>query len=109
MPVFSPRGFCPSCSAKRSILWGEFVREKVLADCAHRHVAFSIPKMFRIFFLYNRKLLIELSRWAWTAIQYFEVCAPKGTLPAKSASPQRTRTNLPEADLQSVQIPLCYG
>jgi hypothetical protein len=58
------RGFCPSCSAKRSVLWGEFVREKVLADCLHRHLVFSIPKMFRIFFLYNRKLLPELSRCA---------------------------------------------
>lgn len=39
--------------------------------------------MFRIFFLYNRKLLIELSRCAWKAIrQYFEVCSPEGTLPA---------------------------
>ncbi|HJZ12569.1 MAG TPA: transposase zinc-binding domain-containing protein [Acidobacteriota bacterium] len=76
------RGFCPSCSAKRSVLWGEFVRRKVLADCAHRHLVFSIPKMFRIFFLYNRKLLTELSRCAWKAIrQYFDVCSPEGTLP----------------------------
>jgi Putative transposase/Transposase zinc-binding domain len=77
------RGFCPSCCAKRSVLFGEFIRQKVLADCPHRHVVFSIPKMFRIFFLYNRKLLTELSRCAWKAIrQYLEVCSPEGTLPA---------------------------
>jgi hypothetical protein len=64
-------------------LFGEFIRQKVLADCPHRHIVFSIPKMFRIFFLYNRKLLTELSRCAWKAIrQYFEVCSPEGTLPA---------------------------
>ena len=40
--------------------------------------------MFRIFFLYNRKLLLrELSRCAWKAIrQYFEVCSRQATLPA---------------------------
>ncbi|MCI0615946.1 hypothetical protein L0244_23415, partial [bacterium] len=27
------RGFCPSCSAKRSVLWREFVSTQVLADC----------------------------------------------------------------------------
>ena len=58
------RAFFPSCSAKRSVLFGEFPREKVLADCPHRHVVFSIPKMFRIFFLYDRKLLTELCRCA---------------------------------------------
>ena len=56
------RGFCPSCCAKRSVLWGEFVRREVLADCPHRHLVFSIPKMFRVFFLYDRKLLVELCR-----------------------------------------------
>jgi Transposase zinc-binding domain len=81
------RGFCPSCCAKRSILCGEFIREKVLAHCDHRHIVFSIPKMFRIFFLCNRKLLTELSRCAWKAIrQYFEVCASEVTLPAGSLS-----------------------
>jgi hypothetical protein len=67
------RGFCPSCSAKRSVLWSEFVRGKVLADCPHRHLVFSIPKMFRVFFLYHRNLLSKLSRCAWRAIcQYLE-------------------------------------
>src|SRR3990172_2041074 len=68
------RGFCPSCSAKRSVLWSEFVRGKVLADCPHRHLVFSIPKMFRVFFLHHRKLLSQLSRAAWKTIcQYLEV------------------------------------
>ncbi|MGH9856433.1 MAG: transposase zinc-binding domain-containing protein, partial [Acidobacteriota bacterium] len=32
------RGFCPSCSAKRSVIWREFVSSQVLADCPHSHV-----------------------------------------------------------------------
>ena len=56
---------------------------EVLADCPHRHLVFSIPKMFRIYFLYNRKLLVELARCAWRAIrQYFEASASKYLLPA---------------------------
>ncbi|MCI0606295.1 transposase zinc-binding domain-containing protein, partial [bacterium] len=77
------RGFCPSCSAKRSVLWREFVSSQVLADCPHSHIVFSIPKMFRILFLFHRKLLGELARCAWKAIvQYFEACAGKEVLPA---------------------------
>jgi len=71
------------CGAKVSGLWNAQERLCPHPLCAHRHVVFSIPKMFRIFFLYNRKLLTELSRCAWNAIrQYFEVCSPEGTLPA---------------------------
>jgi hypothetical protein len=77
------RGFCPSCSAKRSVLWGEFIRNKVLADCPHRHLVFSIPKMFRLFFLYHRKLLSKLSRCAWNAIcQYLEASLSEKLTPA---------------------------
>jgi Transposase zinc-binding domain/Putative transposase len=83
------RGFCPSCCAKRSVLFGEFLREKVLSGSPHRHVVFSIPRMFRIFFLYDRKLLTQLCRCAWLAIrQYFEACLPEGSLPAAVLSIQ---------------------
>jgi hypothetical protein len=59
------------------------VSSQVLADCPHSHVVFSIPKMFRILFLFHRELLGELARCAWKAIQqYFEACASKGLLPA---------------------------
>ena len=47
------RGFCPSYSAKRSVMWGEFIRTRVLADVPHRHLVFSIPKMFRNDDLYS--------------------------------------------------------
>jgi len=64
------RGFCPSCHAKRREEWGdlsacghaqaEWMREKLILDRPHRQVVFTIPKMLRIFFKYNRSLLSSL-------------------------------------------------
>jgi hypothetical protein len=51
------RGFCPSCHAKRREEWGEWMREELLLDVPHRQVVFTIPKMLRLFFRYERKLL----------------------------------------------------
>jgi hypothetical protein len=59
------------------------VHAKVLADCPHRHLVFSIPKMFRIFFLFHRNLLSQLSRCAWKTIcQYLEVSISEEHQPA---------------------------
>jgi len=54
------RGFCPSCHAKRPEEWGEWVRETLLLDVAHRQVVFTIPRRLRIFFKYNRRRLAEI-------------------------------------------------
>jgi len=54
------RGFCPSCHAKRREKWVEWMREELLLDVPHRQVVFTIPKMLRIFFKFNRSLLSEL-------------------------------------------------
>ena len=54
------RGFCPSCHAKRREEWGEWIREKLIMDIPHRQVVFTIPKMLRIFFKFNRSLLSAL-------------------------------------------------
>lgn len=37
------RAFCPSCGAKRALLWAEFVHEKVLKNVPHRYVVFTLP------------------------------------------------------------------
>ncbi len=55
------RGFCPSCHAKRREEWGEWMREELILDAPHRQVVFTIPKMLRIFFRYNRSLLSSLT------------------------------------------------
>jgi len=58
------RGFCPSCHAKRVEEWGEWVRETLILNVAHRQVVFTIPKMLRVFFKFKRKLLGDLCRCA---------------------------------------------
>jgi hypothetical protein len=50
------REFCPSGHAKRLEQWGDWMRETLLLDVPHRQVVFTIPKMLRIFFKYNRRL-----------------------------------------------------
>ena len=37
----------------------------------HRHAVLSIPKILRRYFLYDRKLLSELSRCGWEALKAF--------------------------------------
>jgi hypothetical protein len=52
------------------------VRGAALHGCVkkkvpHRHFVFSIPKILRRYFLYNRKLLADLSRCAWDSLKVF--------------------------------------
>jgi len=37
----------------------------------HRHFVFSIPKILRRYFLYDRKLLYDLSHCAWESPKVF--------------------------------------
>ncbi len=56
------RGFCPSCHAKRAVLWAEWLTAEVLAPVEHHQWVFTVPKRLRLFFLYDRRLLGALSR-----------------------------------------------
>lgn len=58
------RHFCPSCHAKRVLEFGEWACSNVLKNVPHRHFVFSIPKIIRIYFLFDRTLLKELARIA---------------------------------------------
>jgi hypothetical protein len=59
--------------------FGEWVCGKVLKKVPHRHVVFSIPKILRRYFLYDRSLLSELSRCAWEALRvFFQEAVPQG-------------------------------
>jgi hypothetical protein len=83
------RGFCPSCHAKRLEEWGEWMRETLLLDVPHRQVVFVIPKMLRIFFKYNRRLLGELCRCALRSLsRYFEIVARSELMPGVIAAIQ---------------------
>ncbi len=62
------RGFCPSCHAKRAVLWAEWLSGEVLAAVPHHQWVFTVPKRLRLFFLYDRQLLGALSRCAWRTV-----------------------------------------
>ncbi|MFQ6112436.1 MAG: transposase, partial [Nitrospinota bacterium] len=83
------REFCPSCHSKRREEWGEWMRETLLLDVPHRQVVFTIPRMLRIFFKYNRKLLGELCRSALRSlIRYFEAVTGAKLMPGVIATIQ---------------------
>ena len=65
------RHFCPSCHQKRVVEFGEWLCMDVLKKVPHRHFIFSIPKILRRYFLYDRKLLPALSRCAWESLKIF--------------------------------------
>jgi hypothetical protein len=58
----------------------------VLKKFPRRHFVFSIPKILR-YFLYDRKLLADLSRCAWESLKVFRQEAV-GT-PCRKVSPDR--------------------
>ncbi len=51
--------------------FGEWLCEEVLKAIPHRHFVFSIPKILRRYFLYDRKLLSDLSRCGWESLKVF--------------------------------------
>jgi len=56
------RQLCPSCGAKRGVIFGAFLREEVVEPVGHAQWVFTIPKILRAYFLRNRELLGDLSR-----------------------------------------------
>ena len=70
---FSCRGrwFCPSCHNKKVVQFGHHLKEAVLYPVPHRQYVFSIPKILRKFFLYDRKLLGRLSQCAAKSLRKY--------------------------------------
>ncbi len=71
--AFSCKGrwFCPSCHCKKTIQFGEEVPDNILYPVPHRQFVFSIPKMLRIYFKYDRKLLTRLCHCANESLRMF--------------------------------------
>ena len=59
------RGICPSCDAKRAVIFAEHLYQNVLPHYPTSHIVFTIPKRLRVFFKYNRKLTKHLYTAAW--------------------------------------------
>ena len=59
--AFSCKGrwFCPSCHQKKVQLFGALLTETILFPVPHRHFTFTIPKMLRPYFRFDRGLLKE--------------------------------------------------
>jgi hypothetical protein len=51
--------------------FGEWLCEEILKAVPHRHFIFSIPKILRRYFLYDRRLLSDLSRCGWESLKVF--------------------------------------
>ena len=66
-----------------------FFRHGGSLDVPHRQVVFTIPKMLRIFFKYNRKLLGSLCRSALRSLtRYCEIVAGGSLMPGVIAAIQ---------------------
>jgi hypothetical protein len=81
--AFSCKGrfFCPSCHQKRVLQFAEWVTQNVLEPVPHSQYVFTIPKMLRVYFKYDRKLLGALSHCAWETLrQYFQAALPDGQM-----------------------------
>ena len=46
---------CPSCSQKRTLLFGEYMNERLLLLLPHRQIVFTFPKVLRAFFRHDRR------------------------------------------------------
>jgi hypothetical protein len=76
------RNFCPPCHAKRREAWSIWLGQSLLLKVPHRQVVFTIPKIIRPFFKYNRALLGDLCLSAVRAITlYMKTYADRGLMP----------------------------
>ena len=94
---------CPACQAKRAILFGHHLTENVLFPVPHRQYVFSIPKMLRLYFKYDRSLLTGLCQCAYRSLLAFlrEVVGLKDGVPGAvmvihtfGSSPERWHPHL---------------
>jgi hypothetical protein len=63
--------------------FGEWLCEEVLKAVPQRHFIFSIPKILMRYFLYDQRILSELSRCAWDSLKVFF----QTVVPAEDAVP----------------------
>ncbi len=65
------RYLCPSCCAKRFLVWSERIEEEALDDVPHRQYVFTLPERLRPYFLHDRRFLGLLSRVACDPLREF--------------------------------------
>jgi hypothetical protein len=62
---------CPSCNQKRLLLFSEHLSEIVLLNLPHRQFVFTLPKLLRPYFKYDRNLFEDVSRIIFSIIHDF--------------------------------------
>ena len=62
---------CPSCSQKRTLLFGEYMNEQLLLRLPHRQFVFTFPKVLRVFFRHDKSLHGEISRLIYALVRDF--------------------------------------
>jgi len=84
------RCFCPSCHQKRALLFAEHVDEEVLGDLPVRQYVVTIPKMLRLCFKFDRRLLGLLSQCFYASIKdlFQDAAGDRRSLPGMIASLQ---------------------
>jgi len=84
------RHFCPSCHQKRVVEFGQWLCQEVIKKVPHRHFIFTIPKILRRYFLYDRSLLSDLSHCGWESLKLFfqESVPEKGAVPGAAIAIQ---------------------
>jgi len=63
--------FCPACSQKRTLLFSQYMNERLLLALPHRQFVFTLPKLLRPYFRHNRRLFSEISRIIFAILQEF--------------------------------------
>jgi len=73
---------CGACDAKRALLFGEHLHENVLLPEPHVHQVYTLPKILRPRFKFNRSLLHLLFHAAWDSWRELIDDALPGCTPA---------------------------
>ena len=76
---FSCKGFyfCPSCSQKRTLLFSQYMKDRLLLSLPLRQFVFTVPWILRPYFRHNRRLFSEISRLIFAIIERFYTKAAK--------------------------------
>ena len=79
-----------ACHQKRVVEFGEWLCQEVIKAVPHRHFIFSIPKILRRYFLYDRSLLSDLSCCGWESLKAFfqEAVPEQGAVPGAAVAIQ---------------------
>jgi len=62
---------CPFCDQKRTLLYAEYLAKDLLLDLPHRQFVFTIPKILRHSFKFDKRLFGEVSKLIFSLLSEF--------------------------------------